>query len=72
MKRVRWEDDPDRPLRFIDTGKVKIGVHYVPRPNAETFCDMEHIQKCLLPRSLGSLHPIEWPTPRNIWRWLMM
>jgi len=61
----------DKPLRYVDTGKVKIGIHYVPKPSAETFCDMEFIQKALLPRSLGPLHAINWPTPRQMLRWLM-
>jgi hypothetical protein len=64
-------NDYDKPLRFIDTGKVKIGVHYVPKPSAPTFWDMEYVQKSLLPKSLGPLNPIAWPTPRKILRWLM-
>lgn len=64
-------ENNDKPLRFIDTGKVKIGVHYVPRPQASMFYDMEFVQKSLLPRSLGPLHPIQWPTPRRILRWLI-
>lgn len=64
-------NDTKKSLRFIDTGKVKIGVHYVPRPNPEIFCDMEFVQKSLLPRAVGPLHPINWPTPRKILRWLL-
>lgn len=59
--------DDGKPLRYIDTGKVKIGVYYTPKPAPETFCDMEFIQKALLPRPLGPLHP--WPSLREMVRW---
>lgn len=59
--------DHDKPLRYVDTGKVKIGIHYVPKPAPEIFCDMEFIQKALLPKSLGPLH--SWPSLRQIVRW---
>lgn len=65
------ETDKDRRLRFVDTGKVKIGIYHTPRCDAPMFSDMEVIQRSLLPRELGSLHAIAWPTPRSIVRWLM-
>lgn len=68
---MKAESNKDRTLRYVDTGKVKIGIYYVPKPDPVTYCDMEFIQKALLPRSLGPLHAIEWPTPRKILRWLM-
>jgi|Laugresu1bdmlbsd_1035121.scaffolds.fasta_scaffold04381_5 hypothetical protein len=64
-------NDANKPLRFIDTGKVKIGVHYVPRPKAETYWDTETLQRSLLPQALGPLNPMGWPTPRKILRWLL-
>ncbi len=64
------ELDKDKKLRYVDTGKVKIGIYHVPRPEPNTFMDMEAIQRSLLPKALGPLHSIEWPTPRRIFRWL--
>lgn len=58
--------DYDKPLRYVDTGKVKIGIHYVPKPSPEIFADMEYLQKKLLPKPLGPLH--SWPSLREIVR----
>lgn len=66
------ELDKDKKLRYVDTGKVKIGIYYVPRPAPATYIDTEVLQRSLLPRALGPLHPIAWPTPRRILRWLLM
>lgn len=59
--------DNEKPLRYIDTGKVKIGIYYVRPPSADTFCDMEIIQRKLLPKPLGPLRP--WPSLRDIIRY---
>lgn len=61
--------DNGKPLRYVDTGKVKIGIYYTPKPSAEIFCDMEYLQKTLLPKPIGPLH--SWPSLRDIVRWWM-
>jgi len=63
------KENPDKPLRFVDTGKVKIGIYYVKPQQADTFCDMEFLQRKLLPKPLGPLHP--FPSLRDIVRWWM-
>lgn len=57
----------DKPLRYVDTGKVKIGIYYVAKPSAPTFSDMEFLQRRLLPKPLGSLY--SWPSLRELVRW---
>ncbi|CAB4131872.1 hypothetical protein UFOVP137_3 [uncultured Caudovirales phage] len=59
--------DTKKPLRYVDTGKVKIGIYYVRPPASNTFSDMEFLQKKLLPKPVGPLHP--WPSFREIVRW---
>jgi len=36
-----------------DTGKVKIGINYKPKPYVETDNDMLFLQKCLLKKTHG-------------------
>lgn len=59
----------NKPLRYIDTGKVKIGIYYTPKPSPEIMCDMEFIQGMLLPKPIGPLHT--WPSLREIIRYWM-
>jgi hypothetical protein len=59
----------NKPLRYIDTGKVKIGIYYTPKPAPEILCDMEFIQAMLLPKPIGRLHT--WPSLREIIRYWM-
>lgn len=54
----------------VDTGKIKIGIYYQPKPEPEMFHDMEYLQQSLLPRPLGVLHAIEVPSVRQIVRWV--
>ncbi len=63
--------DDQKPLRYIDTGKVKIGINYQRKQPPTTFCDMEYLQKTMLPKPLGVVSEFEFPTLREILRWLV-
>ena len=65
------DDLEKKTLRYIDTGKVKIGIHYIPHKQPEIFRDMEQIQQSLLPKTLGTMNQINWPTPLKIIRWFV-
>lgn len=61
----------DKRLRYIDTGKVKIGIYHQRKLEPDMTYDMEHVQKVILPKPLGTLHSFNWPTLRQMVRWLV-
>jgi hypothetical protein len=67
--RLTMDQIENKPLRYIDTGKVKIGIYYTPKPATEIMCDMEVIQHRLLPKPIGPLNP--WPSLREMIRYWM-
>ena len=61
----------EEKLRYIDTGKVKIGIHHVPKPAVETYWDTDKLQAAVLPKPLGSLGSFNLPSLRQCLRWLL-
>lgn len=60
----------EEKLRYIDTGKVKIGIYHQRKLEPDMSGDMEHVQRVMLPKPLGVLNGFSIPTLRQVFRWL--
>lgn len=58
-------------LRYIDTGKVKIGIYHQRKLEPDMNCDMEYVQQVMLPKPLAKLDGFRLPTFRECVRWLV-
>jgi len=66
MDDKKLRDMEGRPLRYIDTGKVKIGIYHQRKMEPDMSSDMEHVQRVMLPKPIAPLH--SWPSLREIIR----
>ena len=61
----------NKQLRYIDTGKVKIGIYHQRKLHPDMNHDMENVQRVILPKPIATMDSFTWPTLRQMVRWLV-